>query len=302
MRLTESPKTLADMRPDVVWPRRLQAVMDKALARDAIQRYQHAADFGREFAMAIDAMPSHDPTEVGTVVIDASGKKTPIPRTRVDGTPEPEIIRKEPAGTPVARKNAAAMLGIGGFVVVALGGFIAFKAGLIGGGSAPSPSVTHDTSTTPPVAPSGPTGAQTPPQQQQQQQQRGGSGVVGGTGAVTPPPVTPPTGGTGAVNNPPPASRMIDSVTLDRLAKWADDAADPTIAQRTIKSADSLLATARGEQRVEVLLRRGTAKFFLSNDAGGCKDLLDALDAAGPSSSFLRPLNALIANQDCKKS
>jgi serine/threonine protein kinase len=43
MRLTDQPKTLAEMKPDVAWPAELQAVMDKALARDADERYAKAS-------------------------------------------------------------------------------------------------------------------------------------------------------------------------------------------------------------------------------------------------------------------
>ncbi len=43
MRLTDWPRTLAEIRPDIEWPEALQDVMDKALARDASERYQSAA-------------------------------------------------------------------------------------------------------------------------------------------------------------------------------------------------------------------------------------------------------------------
>ena len=58
MRLTDKPKTLAEMRPDVEWPAELQAVMDKALARDANERYQKSAEFGRDIAKAVENMPA----------------------------------------------------------------------------------------------------------------------------------------------------------------------------------------------------------------------------------------------------
>ncbi|MBY0421824.1 MAG: hypothetical protein K2Q06_05930, partial [Parvularculaceae bacterium] len=48
MRLTDLPKRLDEMRPDVAWPAELQAVLDKALARDVTERYQSAAEFGRD--------------------------------------------------------------------------------------------------------------------------------------------------------------------------------------------------------------------------------------------------------------
>jgi serine/threonine protein kinase len=56
MRLTDKPKSLAEMRPDVNWPPEVQAVMDKALERDATLRYQNATEFGRDLVRAIERM------------------------------------------------------------------------------------------------------------------------------------------------------------------------------------------------------------------------------------------------------
>ena len=44
------------MRPDIDWPRDVQAVMDRALEREAPRRYQAATEFGRDLVRAIDAM------------------------------------------------------------------------------------------------------------------------------------------------------------------------------------------------------------------------------------------------------
>jgi serine/threonine-protein kinase len=56
MRLTDRPKTLAEMRPDVGWPPEVQTVMDRALERKVALRYQQAKDFARDLARAIDRM------------------------------------------------------------------------------------------------------------------------------------------------------------------------------------------------------------------------------------------------------
>ena len=42
MRLTDKPKSLAEMRPDIAWPRDVQVVMDRVLEREAPRRYQGA--------------------------------------------------------------------------------------------------------------------------------------------------------------------------------------------------------------------------------------------------------------------
>ncbi|MBI3790359.1 MAG: serine/threonine protein kinase [Gemmatimonadetes bacterium] len=87
MRLTDQPKTLGEMKGDVAWPAELQAVMDKALARDAAQRYASAAEFGRDLSRAVEGMPAPGlASEAGTMVMSApavpSGGSA-IPATRV---------------------------------------------------------------------------------------------------------------------------------------------------------------------------------------------------------------------------
>ena len=256
------------MRPDVVWPRRLQAVMDKALARDAMQRYQHAADFGREFSMAIDAMPAHDPTEIGTLILDASGKKTPIPRTRVDDEPEPALRRLEPAGTPVARRNATTMLAVGGLAVAGIGFVVAMKLGLIGA----STDATVGTQP-PPTIDSAGRGTKAPPAMS------GSTGLTGSTGSMIPQPrgggsggrvVDPPTAPTGATGSrdsvrppvtppptPPPTVTPVSAEELTDLRILSDVEGidtDPVRASRAIDLADKLLPRATGEARADILV------------------------------------------------
>jgi len=57
MRLTDRPRTLAEMKPEVAWPPVVEQVMAKALARDARERYQNAAEFGRDLVRAVEQMP-----------------------------------------------------------------------------------------------------------------------------------------------------------------------------------------------------------------------------------------------------
>jgi serine/threonine-protein kinase len=77
MRLTDKPKTLAEMKPDRRWPADVQAVMDKALERDVNDRYQHATDFGMALYNAIQRMPETQAAEAGTAVLQR------VPATRV---------------------------------------------------------------------------------------------------------------------------------------------------------------------------------------------------------------------------
>ena len=66
MRLTEKPRTLAEIRNDVQWPAELQTVMDKALANHPADRYQHVSQFGRELVTAVATMPESAFTSTGT--------------------------------------------------------------------------------------------------------------------------------------------------------------------------------------------------------------------------------------------
>lgn len=84
MRLTDQPKPLSEMRPEVAWPADVQAVMDKALERDASIRFQNATDFGRELVRAIDRMPETRAAEMGTELMA-------VPPTRV-GPSSPQDV------------------------------------------------------------------------------------------------------------------------------------------------------------------------------------------------------------------
>lgn len=126
MRLTDKPKTLGEMRPEVAWPAQLQAVMDKALARDANDRYQSAAQFGREFADALHAMPAVAATEGATMVIGAqsappaaAGPTKPMPATRVSRA---DAVQTPPKGRPATpsvpeKKSSIVPIAAGGGVV-----------------------------------------------------------------------------------------------------------------------------------------------------------------------------------------
>ena len=107
MRLTDKPRSLADVRPDVSWPAPLQATLDKALVRDVDERYKSAAQFGREFSAAIADMPMTQAIEAGTMVMNAAaaGKET-VPPTRMN--PARPSEKTTPMQVPVAPKRPTA--------------------------------------------------------------------------------------------------------------------------------------------------------------------------------------------------
>lgn len=96
MRLTDRPKTLAEMKPDVAWTPTVQQVMDRALERDAKARYQTAAEFGRALDTAVREMPASADGSAGTLIMGvATGT---VPKTRVAAGPAPAVT-----GSPAQR-------------------------------------------------------------------------------------------------------------------------------------------------------------------------------------------------------
>ena len=81
MRLTDRPRTLLEMKEDVPWPPALQAVMDKALARESELRYQDPREFGRDLVTALQGMPNLTAEQLGTQIVSARALAATLPRT-----------------------------------------------------------------------------------------------------------------------------------------------------------------------------------------------------------------------------
>ena len=136
MRLTDRPRTLVEMTGQEHWPQALQDVLDKALARDAGERYQNAVQFGRDLLKAVESIPASALAEGGTLVLGAAS----VPATRVAGagaagkTAAIPSARSAPASaaapaTPgAARPSKLPMIAGGGVAAAALIGFLVFKA------------------------------------------------------------------------------------------------------------------------------------------------------------------------------
>jgi serine/threonine protein kinase len=133
LRLTESPKTLAEMRPEVSWSPEVQAIMDRALAREADGRYGSAHEFGQELARAVGKMDTHAAmTSAGTHVMSAAAaapaggtsKLKTVPQTRMsDATPPKSITPQPMQSTPApARSKTPMLIAAGVIAVVAIGG------------------------------------------------------------------------------------------------------------------------------------------------------------------------------------
>jgi Flp pilus assembly protein TadD len=111
MRLTEKPRSLAQMKPDVDWPAQVQAVMSKALEREAGLRYASTREFGRALQQAIEKMPVRSPTASGAASVTA-------------GAPEPvtTVVAATPPG--VMKRSLIIAAGVVGFVAALTGGVL----------------------------------------------------------------------------------------------------------------------------------------------------------------------------------
>ena len=141
MRLTDSARPLAEMKPDVAWSPEVQAVLDRALARPVDERYQSASDFGRELYQAVAAMPHVAITTAGTAVMSpvagtsavpakaATPAKpaTPpgaVPPTRVNPATPQQPAAAVPAGGAKSRMPMLVAAGVAALLIVGGGGYV----------------------------------------------------------------------------------------------------------------------------------------------------------------------------------
>ena len=136
MRLTDHPKTLSEMKPDVEWPAELERVMAKVLARDAVDRYQSAPEFGREIAKAVENMPQALTASAATQVIGARTAALPATRVASGGGATAKVEAAKPAAGGVAKRKSPMPMVIGAAVVLAaaVGGYAMMNKG----GTAPA--------------------------------------------------------------------------------------------------------------------------------------------------------------------
>jgi hypothetical protein len=270
MRLTDRPRRLDEMKPEVAWPEDLQAVMDRALARDFEERYKSAAEFGRDFAKAIAAMPSTSIAEDKTQVIGAAAAS---PKTRVAGASAggPAAAPAAAAPAPTAAGSNKTMIGAGAAVVaaVAIGAFMMMK------GDAPP--LTADPTPPPasveaPAATDGSAPAPGAASSVRELSRPQSANPAADSRRTEPDPATatPPV----ATDN----SDAADLAEIERLYQKSEisDAEN----RRVVALANRLLADASGNQRALLLWRRGMARLQLGEEGPGCEDLRTSTRAA----------------------
>jgi len=278
-RLVEQPKTLAEMKPDIAWPPEVQAVMDKALARDVNERYQSAAQFGRELWAACESMPASQAAEAGTQVLSAPAAGTAqVPKTRVATPGEGSKTvagpaAAAPAAVPAKKSNtgmiAAAVIGI---AVLGGGGYLIVNQ--MGSGTKADTSAIStpvgQPNANPSNTPTTPGGGVT----QKSQVNPGGGGGRKQDGAAAPAP------GAGA-----PAAVGAKAV----LEKWFSKALDLTSgsARQLIAELEPRADELKGADLGDAYYALGMAYYKIDNDSDACTMLQKAKPIARSSTAAL---------------
>ena len=276
-RLTDDPMPLETARPDIVFPAKLQAVLDKALARLPSERYANATQFGKDAEAAVAGLaPAAAPAAAGesaaTQLMDAEAALKSIPTKQK--APPPTVAAPAPAPAPAAAKRfpiVPVLGGVGGVAVLAVIGYLA-----MGGGKKPAQLTAPDTSKATVPAP-GPTGTQSKP---------GPTGTQTASNTRTPntrtvaePPRATPSGpGTSAPTGGVTAAVVEDSVNAAvradqagrtnesrRLASWVYYQDKATPKQKT--DAAELVATTYTDDKDQALVWfRNALQFAIGND------------------------------------
>ena len=269
MRLTDLPRTLAEVRPEVAWPAALQRTLDLALARDAADRYQSAAQFGREFAAACAELPDTAAAEAGTVVLGAAD----LPATRVarpgGATAAAAGVRggtraatppQAPAATSGARSRGPLIGGGIGAVVIIAGLFWKLGAGGGAPAAAPTDSTAAPTTTVVPTVET----RTTPPNGDVQLYARGGTEVPSADAVAprTAPAATNPRTTPGAR----PATPTTGGATAPTTAPTTPPAAEPAAPDATAQLS-TLLRDAQGGAGARVLRELAAMQPRLSGQA-----------------------------------
>lgn len=279
MRLTDRPKSLTDMKPDTAWTPAVQAVMDRALERDAKVRYPSAAEFGQALWTAVREMPASVDGTAGTLVMNATAPAGPVaevPPTRVSSAGASDAA-------PIKGTNRVPILvGSGLAAVLLLGGGV--YASRRDGGPA-----------TPPEAAGAPARA-------------AGDSMSGAAPAVSLPPSVPVSGlpqPSGVVSAPGSVAsrRSVDAAGtggtvsyMARLRAIDRRAEDAGTARQALGEAGAMREQVTlTEERVYLAIIRAQAYGTLGDDARSCRELKQIAPSA-KQTSYDSKLSVMLAN------
>ena len=265
MRLTDEPKTLQEMKPDTSWPPEVQTVMRKALERRAGDRYQKAADFGRDLYMAMERMPKQ--AAGATMVMGATDGATAVmtapPPTRIDASAAAAAVPVAPA--PVAATPARSRTPMYASGVVAIGlaaaATVYFARGTSKAGAIPPVAASDTMRNVGSVTAPAQGGTQTP--------------AISGNQRKT---ALAPTGNSSVrpnqtVQDPASPNTSPAGVSYAKELEALDlSLQDDTTSRKAYPKLEDLRSriTLAGE-KAEVLLLEGKAKLFMNSGAEACK-------------------------------
>jgi eukaryotic-like serine/threonine-protein kinase len=139
-RLTDEPRKLAAVRPDLHFPPGLQETIDAALARRPVERYQSAAKFANDVAAVVG--------------LQRGVRLTPLPSTQADEDERTQLLhprRASPRGSvSSARRRLLIRVLVGGVAVLGVAG----AAVLVFGGGRKTNGAPRPTAEKPATAPS----------------------------------------------------------------------------------------------------------------------------------------------------
>jgi tetratricopeptide (TPR) repeat protein len=122
MRLTDKPKSLAEMKPEVAWPAEVEAVMSRALALEPADRYATTREFGRALHAAIGQMPEPAATTAASAATATTATTAPRARTA-------------PAAAKPGRREIVIAAGIVGVLAAVVVAVLVWRGGAAGVGA-----------------------------------------------------------------------------------------------------------------------------------------------------------------------
>ncbi len=303
MRLTDEPKRLAEMKPDVAWTAEVQAVMDRALQRDASMRYATAAEFGRDLLRAVEAMPQSAAVEAGTQKMGAtfappgagatagvSARPDPeeaVPATRLAGSGDGTSGRAAGRETPAGKSKVPLVAAIATVIVLGAGTGAVL---LTRGPATPPAGAKQQSSLAPPESAQKRNGAvpDTPQDLNGTAPGTAADGKAGGgsdgSGVVTlSKSMSTPPGAPTRTAAPPPAAAPIDvDARLSRLdAIVSDTTFDRAAAEGVVHTMDTLSASLRTPlQQVRAAILLSVAQDELGHHQTACQILQAVKDKA----------------------
>jgi len=226
-RLTDEPTPLAEARPDIEFPPGIQAVLDRVLQRLTVDRYQNAAEFGRD-TMGTVAGLEMPGTRVNvaqhagaTELMSADQVQLATKHVAAKKAPAPKKAAPEPAAAPAPAKRFPLIPVLGGVGGV---GAIAAIAVIMMKGGAPSQQVAAADSLR-----AAQTGGQTTPETAK-------AAVVNNRRPTNPRALVPDgTKRESMVTTNPPPTNVVTAATIEdslNAAVRADQSSQTTVARR----------------------------------------------------------------------